>query len=164
MSMQPLSPSKVLHGDGSLWTASLVIEVQISDGFPNHHLNRQGLKAKEGMLFQELDILAEQSYTNSRFYIFNPQKFASKVQTDLLTAARKRLQDHIVHTGLLIAGCKFSSHTLAGWGDKDKVQHQKFFYLKCSKSILKNQPIRTQGEGIKLASTNNIRKLHGRIN
>ena len=58
MSMQPLSPSKVLHGDGSLWTASLVIEVQISDGFPNHHLNRQGLKAKEGMLFQELDILA----------------------------------------------------------------------------------------------------------
>ena len=163
MSMQPLSPSKVLHGDVSLWTASLVMEAQISYGFPNHHLNRQGLKGKEGMLFQEVDILAEQSYTNSRFYIFNPQKFApSKVQTDL-TAARKRLQDHLVHTGL-IAGCKFSSHTLlAGWGDK--VQYQKLFYLKCSKSILKNQPIRTQGEGIKLASTNNIRKLHGgRIN
>ena len=69
-SMQPLSPSKVLHGDGSLWTASLVIEAQISDGFPNHRLNRQGLKAKEGMLFQEVDILAEQqSYTNSRFYL-----------------------------------------------------------------------------------------------
>ena len=67
MSMQPLSPSKVLHGDSSLWTASLVMEVQISDGFPNHHLNREGLKAKEGILFQELDILAEESYTGARF-------------------------------------------------------------------------------------------------
>ena len=108
MSMQPLSPSKVLHGDGSLWTASLVMEVQISDGFPNHHLNWQGLKAKEGMLFQELDILAEQSYTDSRFYIFNPQKFApSKVKEDL-KAARKSLQDYLVHAGMF-AGCKFTS-------------------------------------------------------
>ena len=113
MSLQPLSPFTVLHGDGSLWTVSLVMEARISDGFPNHHLlNLHGLKAKEGMLlFQEVDILAEQTYTNSRFYIFNPQRFApSKVQTDLLTAARKRLQDHlVVHTGL-IAGCNFSIH------------------------------------------------------
>ena len=163
MSMQPLSPSKVLHGDGSLWTASLVIEVQISDGFPNHHLNRQGLKAKEGMLFQELDILAEQSYTDSRFYIFNPQKFApSKVKEDL-KAARKSLQDYLVHAGMF-AGCKFTSHTLSGWGDKGKEQYQKFFYLKCSQSILKSPTIRTQGEGIKLASTNNTRKLHNTVN
>ena len=96
MSMQPLSPSKVLDGgDSSLWTASLVMEVQISDGFPNHdHLNQQGLKAKEGILFQELDILAEESYTGARFYIFNPQKFApSKVKEEDLKAARKSLQE-----------------------------------------------------------------------
>ena len=49
------------------------MEVQISDGFPNHHLNLEGLKAKEGILFQEVDILAEQSYTDARFYSFNPK-------------------------------------------------------------------------------------------
>ena len=62
--------------------------------------------------------------------------------------------------------CKFTSNTFACWGDKkDKEHYQKYFYLKCSQSILEIPTIRTQGKGIKLASpTNNTRRLHTRVN
>ena len=165
MSMLSPCPSKLLHGDVSLWAASLVMEVQISDGFPNHQIsNRQSLKPKEAMPFQKVDILAQQNYTDSRFYIFDPNKFSpSKVKTDL-KAARKILQENLVHAGIS-EGCKFAAHTLESWGNKDKQPYQKYFYLKCSTSILKNtKPPAQQREAIKLASTNNTCRLHGRVN
>ena len=118
MSMQPLSPSKVLDGDGYLWTAPLASgggsnfgwiskSSDQSTEFESYH--------KEIMPFQEVDILAEQKFTDSRFYIFNPQKLAPSKVEDLKAAARKRLQEYLVHAGIITGGCKFfTSHTLLG--------------------------------------------------
>ena len=61
--------------------------------------------------------------------------------------------------------CKFTSNTFACWGDKkDKEHYQKYFYLKCSQSILKNTKPPAQSEAIKLDPTNNTGRLHGRVN